>query len=49
MDQNEIIKDFPLLQNRKIAYLDSGATTQKPVQVLEAIEKFYENNNLLWN
>ena len=45
MDQNEIIKDFPLLQNRKIAYLDSGATTQKPVQVLEAIEKFYENNN----
>ncbi|MBR3720123.1 MAG: cysteine desulfurase [Clostridia bacterium] len=45
MDQNEIIKDFPLLQNRKIAYLDSGATTQKPIQVLEAIEKFYENNN----
>lgn len=45
MNQNEIIKDFPLLQNRKIAYLDSGATTQKPVQVLEAIEKFYENNN----
>ncbi|MCR5145993.1 MAG: cysteine desulfurase [Clostridia bacterium] len=45
MEQNEIIRDFPLLQNRKIAYLDSGATTQKPVQVLEAINKFYENNN----
>ena len=45
MNQNEIIKDFPLLQNRKIAYLDSGATTQKPAQVIEAIEKFYENNN----
>ena len=45
MDQNEIIKDFPLLQNRKIAYLDSGATTQKPVQVIDAIDKFYENNN----
>ena len=45
MNQNEIIKDFPLLQNRKIAYLDSGATTQKPVQVIDAIDKFYENNN----
>ena len=45
MNQNEIIKDFTLLQNRKIAYLDSGATTQKPVQVIDAIDKFYENNN----
>ena len=45
MNQNEIIKDFPLLQNRKIAYLDSGATTQKPMQVINAIDKFYENNN----
>lgn len=45
MNQNEIIKDFPLLQNRKITYLDSGATTQKPVQVIDAIDNFYENNN----
>ena len=37
--------DFPILQNRKMAYLDSGATTQKLKQVIEAIEKFYENNN----
>ena len=37
--------DFPILQNRKMAYLDSGATTQKPKQVIKAIEKFYENNN----
>ena len=37
--------DFPILQNKKMAYLDSGATTQKPKQVIEAIEKFYENNN----
>ncbi len=43
--QEEIIKDFPILQNRKIAYLDNGATTQKPVQVIDAIDKFYENNN----
>ena len=45
MNQKEIIKDFPLLQNRKITYLDSGATTQKPVQVINAIEKFYQNSN----
>ena len=41
----EIKKDFPLLENRDIAYLDSGATTQNPKQVIEAIEKYYKNNN----
>ena len=45
MNQNEIIEDFPLLQNRNLAYLDSGATTQKPIQVINTIDKFYENNN----
>ena len=34
-----------IFQFYKMAYLDSGATTQKPKQVIEAIEKFYENNN----
>ena len=33
----EIKKDFPLLEKRDIAYLDSGATTQKPKEVIEAI------------
>ena len=37
--------DFPILKNRNIAYLDSGATTQKPKQVIKAIEDFYENYN----
>lgn len=45
MNQNEIIKDFPILQNKNIAYLDSGATTQKPVQVLNAVDEFYKNSN----
>ena len=45
MNQNEVINDFPLLQNREITYLDSGATTQKPVQVIEAVDSFYENKN----
>ena len=42
---NNIKKDFPLLENRNIAYLDSGATTQKPIQVINAIEEFYKKNN----
>ena len=45
MDSYDIKKDFPLLQNRDIAYLDSGATTQKPKQVIELVKDFYENNN----
>ena len=31
-------KDFPLLKNKNISYLDSGATTQKPICVIEKIE-----------
>lgn len=45
MNSYDIKKDFPLLQNRDIAYLDSGATTQKPNKVIKAIKDFYENNN----
>ena len=45
MEVEEIKKDFPLLENRNISYLDSGATTQKPIQVIKAVEDFYENNN----
>ena len=45
MNIEEIKKDFPLLKNRKISYLDSGATTQKPIQVIDAIKDFYENFN----
>ena len=41
----DIKNDFPILKNRKITYLDSGATTQKPVQVIKKIEDFYENYN----
>lgn len=42
---NLLKKDFPLLENRNITYLDSGATTQKPVQVINALKDFYENYN----
>lgn len=42
---NELKKDFPLLENQEIAYLDSGATTQKPKQVIQAVEDFYSKYN----
>ena len=45
MENNEFKKDFPLLVNDNIAYLDSGATTQKPMEVIEKIKKFYEEIN----
>lgn len=38
-------KDFPLLKNRDIAYLDNAATEQRPLQVLEAEKSFYEKYN----
>ena len=38
-------KDFPIFDNRDISYLDSGATSQKPKMVLDAIDHFYEMNN----
>lgn len=41
----EIKKDFPLLENKEITYLDSGATTQKPIQVINAINEFYKKYN----
>ena len=32
--------DFPIFKNRDIAYLDSGATAQKPQMVIDAIDNF---------
>ena len=41
----DIKEDFPILKNRDIAYLDSGATTQKPKYVINAIDNYYKKNN----
>ena len=38
-------EDFPILKNRDIAYLDSGATAQKPQIVIDAINNFYDKFN----
>ncbi len=45
MNVEEIKKDFQIFNNRDVVYLDSGATTQKPQCVIDAVDKFYENNN----
>ena len=45
MEINNMKKDFPLLENENITYLDSGATTQKPIQVIKAVEEFYQKYN----
>ena len=46
----EIRKDFPIFSrtmrgNNRLVYLDSGATSQKPRQVLDAERNFYEQSN----
>ncbi len=44
-----IKKDFPILKRKingkRLVYLDSAATSQKPVQVINAIKGYYENSN----
>ena len=45
MDSRGIKKDFPILENKNIVYLDSSATTQKPTYVINAIEEYYKKYN----
>jgi len=40
----DVRADFPLL-GRGFAYLDSAATSQKPEQVIAAIDSYYRNSN----
>ena len=42
---SEIRKDFPLLNNLSLAYLDNSATSQKPQCVLDAEKAYYEQDN----
>jgi len=46
----EVRKDFPILQREtasgaRVVYLDSTATSQKPVQVIEAMDSYYRRSN----
>jgi len=37
--------EFPIFKNRKLTYLDSASTSQKPRAVLDAMKNVYENSN----
>lgn len=49
MNNKDFLKDFPTLNKEKngkrISYLDSAATTQKPKVVIDAIKDYYEKIN----
>lgn len=47
MSEQDFLRDFPLLNNKtsSIAYLDNGATTQKPESVIQAICGYYGGCN----
>jgi cysteine desulfurase / selenocysteine lyase len=49
LDVEAIRKDFPILARtfggKPLVYLDSGATSQKPEQVIEAEARFYREHN----
>src|SRR4051812_35968747 len=50
-DPHKLRADFPILSTTvslggpKLVYLDNGATTQKPRQVIDAISRYYESQN----
>lgn len=49
LDINELRKEFPILRtkvnNEPLVYLDNASTTQKPVQVIQAIGNYYFTSN----
>jgi cysteine desulfurase / selenocysteine lyase len=49
LDVARIREDFPILSrrvgDRSLVYLDSAATSQKPVRVLDAIDRYYRQSN----
>ncbi len=49
LDTQKIRADFPILSTKvngkPLVYFDNGATTQKPLQVIHRITKYYEEEN----
>jgi len=50
LNLEKIRKDFPILEREtrpgvRVTYLDSTATSQKPVQVIEAMNEYYRHSN----
>jgi len=49
IDVQKIRDDFPILDqmvhDKPLVYLDNGATTQKPLSVIDALENYYRKDN----
>lgn len=50
LDQLSVIKDFPVLEReikpgKRLVYLDSAATAQKPTKVINAMNEYYRRTN----
>lgn len=49
IDLSHLRDDFPILQReingRPLVYLDSASSTQKPVQVIDAVDDYYRNHH----
>src|SRR3954464_10113738 len=49
LDVESLRKDFPILDRtingKPLVYLDSGNTSQKPRQVIDAVREHYERHN----
>ncbi len=49
LDVKAIRKDFPIFERkihgRPLIYFDNAATSQRPIQVIEAVSRFYKNRN----
>ncbi|NIY85575.1 aminotransferase class V-fold PLP-dependent enzyme, partial [Vibrio hepatarius] len=49
LDVNAVTRQFPALQqtvnDQRLVYLDSAATTQKPQCVIDAISRYYSQQN----
>jgi len=43
VDIEKIRKDFPILENTNIIYMDSACMSLRPVQVIESMEDYYRN------
>jgi cysteine desulfurase/selenocysteine lyase len=44
LDNNKIRLEFPIINEGKYIYLDSGASSQKPDRVIDAISRFYRQD-----
>src|ERR1035438_1602270 len=48
-DVEKIRKDFPILKQKvhgkTLVYLDNAATTQKPLSVIESLDRYYREYN----